>query len=169
MTSEQKTTIKKIWNITFYVILTLLTLYFLKRKFIVPTLDTESISLQTYQNEDINLADYKGKVVVINFWQTWCGPCIGEMKHLDDMTNQWGDIAVLAVSDEPLSKTKSFTEKYQNINFVSINSMSEANISQFPTTYILNKKGVKVYSKIGAKNWADKNFISTLKKNWDAE
>lgn len=169
MIIEQKKLLKKVWNIFFYVALALFVAYFVKRKFIVPTLQTETLQLNTYQNTPINLNDYKGKIVVINFWQTWCAPCLGEMKDLNGMTNQWEDIIVLAVSDEPFSKTKSITEKYPNIHFVSINDMNDANITQFPTTYILNKKGVKVYSKIGAKDWADKNFISTLKKNWDAE
>lgn len=169
MNNQQKANLKKIWNTIFYVGLALFLAYFLKRKFIVPTINTETLQLKTYQNNNIQLSDYKGKVLVINFWQTWCGPCISEMKDLNDMSNQWEDIVVLAVSDESEVEIASFAKKYQNINFVSIESMSDANITQFPTTYILNKKGIKVYSKIGAKDWADKNFISTLKKNWGEE
>jgi len=162
-------TFKKIGNILFYLFLFISVLYFAKRKFIVPTLNTENIQLKSYKNKAINLEDYQGKVVVINFWQTWCAPCLGEMKDLNEMNQIWEDIIVLAVSDEPYSKTKTIIDQYPNIKFVSINDMNDANISQFPTTYILNKKGVKVYSKIGAKNWDDKNFIATLKKNWDEE
>lgn len=169
MTNKPKSTLSKVFNIFFYVVLGILTVYFLKNKFVVPALNTEQLTLQTYQNQNIDLDTYKGKVLVINFWQTWCAPCISEMPDLNDMSNQWEDIVVLAVSDEPLSKIQTFVNKYKNIHFVSINDMKDAGITQFPTTYILNKKGVRVYSKIGAKNWADKNFISTLKKNWADE
>lgn len=161
-----KELLKKIWNVVFYVGLIVVVLIFVKRKFIVPAINQDELELVTYQKEPISLNDYKGEVVVLNFWQTWCGPCVHEMPSLNAMPQKWNQIKVIAVSDEPLAKIQKFKEKYPNIEFVQILNFNETSVEQFPTTYIFNKKGVKVYSKIGSKNWADDNFIAMLKKNY---
>lgn len=157
---------KKIWNVVFYVGLAVVVLYFLKQKFYVPSINQNKLQLATYNNHPISLTDYKGEVVVLNFWQTWCGPCVHEMPSLNEMPLKWNQIKVIAVSDEPFSKVQKFQEKYPNIEFVQILNFNETNVSQFPTTYIFNKKGVKVYSKIGSKNWVEDDFIAMLKKNY---
>lgn len=159
---------KKILNILFYVGLIIATLYFLKRKFIVPNVDIKELSFVEYNtNAPVNIQLITDKVLVVNFWQTWCGPCLQEMPDLNEMSNKWGDIQVYCVSDEAPNKIMVFQEKYPNISFVYIEKMSSYGVSQFPTTYIYNKQGTKVFSKIGAENWSDENFIATLKKNWN--
>ena len=55
---------------------------------------------------------------------------------------------------------------YSNIDFVTVENFNRFGVTQFPSTYIYNSEGAKVYSKIGSKNWSDPNFIATLKKNW---
>jgi thiol-disulfide isomerase/thioredoxin len=57
------------------------------------------INLQTSQPD--SLAAYKGKVVIVNLWATWCGPCLSELPELDQLQNEYGkEIAILALSDE---------------------------------------------------------------------
>lgn len=159
---------KKKLNILFYVILIIATLYFLKRKFIVPKVTKAELSFVEYNtNIPIDINALTDKVIVVNFWQTWCGPCLQEMPDLNEMSDKWEDIQVYCVSDETPSKISAYQKKYANIIFVEIEKMSAYGVSQFPTTYIYNKQGTKVFSKIGAKNWSDDNFIATLKKNWN--
>jgi thiol-disulfide isomerase/thioredoxin len=159
---------KKAGNILFYVVIILVVALFIKRKFIVPKVGIEELLITDFQSNNlISLEDYKGKVVVVNFWQTWCGPCIQEMPSLNDMNLNWEDLIVFCVTDEPINKVASYFAKYPNINFVFTSNVGVYGINQFPTTYIYNKTGAKVFSKIGAKNWADPNFIATLKKNWN--
>lgn len=163
---EQKTLLSKAWNIFFYVALTAFVIYFVKQKFIVPKIETNSLQLVDYNGNEITTSDYEGQVLVLNFWQTWCAPCLKEMPSLNEMPQKWNQIKVLAVSDESLEKIQKVKDKYPNIEFVQIKNFSETEVNQFPTTYIFNKKGVKVYSKIGAKDWSANDFIAMLKKNY---
>lgn len=159
--------LKKIWNIVFYAVLIGLAIYFVKRKFIVPSIAAEELIFQNYKvPETVQLADYQEKIVVVNFWQTWCGPCIHEMPSLNQMNEIWGGLQVICVSDEPYAKVSKYIEIYPNIDFVTVENFNRFGVTQFPTTYIYNSEGAKVYSKIGSKNWSDPNFIATLKKNW---
>lgn len=161
-----KELLNKIWNVFFYVGLTVAVLYFVKRKFIVPSINKDKLQLTDYQGNTVSISNYGNNVVVLNFWQTWCGPCVHEMPSLNQMPTKWEQIKVIAISDEPYNKIQKFAEKYPNIEFLRIKNFEETSVSQFPTTYIFNKKGVKVYSKIGSKNWAENNFIAMLKKNY---
>ena len=158
----------KILNVLFYVVLIAATLFFLKRKFIVPKVDLNELKFTEYNTSSVlTLNIEKDKVVVVNFWQTWCGPCLQEMPSLNEMSEKWTDLKVYCVSDESAEKMIPFQKNYPNITFVRIEEMSEYGITQFPTTYIYNKQGTKVFSKIGGNDWSDDNFIATLKKNWE--
>ncbi|MDA9952235.1 TlpA family protein disulfide reductase [Chitinophagales bacterium] len=159
--------VKKMLNIVFYAVLIGVTIYMLNRKFIVPKIDAEDLVFLQYNNEEsVQLADYQDKIVVINFWQTWCGPCLHEMPSLNEMSGIWDGLQVICVSNESFSKVHGYIEKYSNIDFVTVENFNRFGVTQFPTTYIYNSEGAKVYSKIGSKNWSDPNFIATLKKNW---
>ncbi len=159
--------VKKILNIVFFMVLIGVTIYMLNRKFIVPKIALEDlVFLQYNSGESIQLADFKDKIVVINFWQTWCGPCIHEMPSLNQMNEIWNGLQVICVSDEPYAKVSKYVGIYPNIYFVTVENFNRFGVTQFPTTYIYNSMGAKVYSKIGSKNWSDPNFIATLKKNW---
>ena len=66
---------------------------------------------------DVKLASFKGKVILLNFWATWCGPCRAEIPSLVDLQQQYGDqLVVLGVSiDDPLNKLKPYaTEMHMN-------------------------------------------------------
>lgn len=158
---------KTLFNVLFYLVIGLSIAYFVKRKFVVPKLETQKLELHDYKGNELHLQDFENKVLVLNFWQTWCGPCREELPSLNEMNTKWEDIQVLAISDESLEKVAAFKSQYPNILFVHVDDVASYGITQFPSTYILNKEGVKVYSKIGSKFWSDDNFIATLKKNWE--
>ncbi len=159
--------IKKLWDILFYVLLFLITLFIVKKKVFVPKIDTTTLNIYTLDQSKIDLNTLKGKVIVLNFWQTWCGPCKKELPSLNQMKDEWSDLYVISISDEDINLLKDYEILYPNIQFASTSSLKNIGINQYPTTYILNKKGIKVYSKIGAKNWSDSNFIAKLKQNWN--
>lgn len=65
----------------------------------------------TLEGQSVNLSDYEGKVVVLNFWATWCGYCIEEMPDLNELTNAYEDVEIVAVNrGETLAEGKAFAE-----------------------------------------------------------
>lgn len=71
--------------------------------------------IKDLEGKTFNLESKKGKVVLINLWATWCGPCRAEMPHLVEMQNKYKDkdfeILGLNVDDEPVAAVKSFSEE----------------------------------------------------------
>ena len=132
-----------------------------------------SLIFEDFSGNKINLKDYKGKLVLINFWATWCSPCKKEMPSLDVLykDNNFKNLEVLAVNMEQPNKIK--TEKFfsdlniknlkiffdNNLNFV-----KELKLRGVPTTVFINKKGEEFARIIGEVNFQDKKFIQWLLK-----
>jgi len=110
------------------------------------------VTIQSYNwnLQGVNVPDYdfnesKGKVVLINFWATWCTPCVAEMPSLEELYKDYGDKVkfVLVTSDIPetvlpFMKNKGFTLPiYNQLS----NNPKEFNTSTIPRTFLLNKKG----------------------------
>jgi thiol-disulfide isomerase/thioredoxin len=67
-------------------------------------------SFRTLQGDAFSLADLRGNIVVINFWASWCPPCIEEMPMLD-AANQRGEIRLIAVADDTLENVETFLQR----------------------------------------------------------
>jgi thiol-disulfide isomerase/thioredoxin len=111
---------------------------------------------------DHTLADFAGKALVVNFWATWCAPCVKEMPTLDALQAQFGDkgIQVLAISQdrEGAQVAKPFKEK-NGWNDLALYTEAagkfqrDADLNGLPTTIILNKAGQEVGRVEGEVNW----------------
>ncbi|RRN67795.1 TlpA family protein disulfide reductase [Peribacillus simplex] len=107
-------------------------------------------TLKTLDGKQVELSDYKGKKVMLNFWATWCPPCKKEMPDMEKYTQQAGDdVVVLAVNIDPENDVKSFVNNNGITFTIPLDSQSAKNpvndlynISFIPTTYFIDKKGI---------------------------
>jgi thiol-disulfide isomerase/thioredoxin len=94
---------------------------------------------------EVSLERYKGKVIYIDFWATWCGPCINEFKYLDQLKAQFADsnIVFLSISvDENKDRWKEFMQKVNDAKYfgiVSRDQISNYNLSAIPRVIIIDK------------------------------
>jgi thiol-disulfide isomerase/thioredoxin len=108
----------------------------------------------------------KGKVIVINFWATWCPPCIAEMPSLESLYNSYHkDVVFLFVSNEKPEVISNFIAKNKySFQFHSPKSENPKpfEISSIPRTFIIDKKGEIIVDKTGAANWDSNNIRKQL-------
>jgi len=133
--------------------------------------DLEYLQLKTsfvdlYEN-NLDLSVYKGKRIVINYWATWCGPCIKEMpsiKRAEEILEDYG-YTFLLVSDETISEISNF-KNYSNFDFnflKSIESYETLGIYSLPTSYIFDENGKIIETIVGAIEWDSEEMINKLK------
>ena len=132
-----------------------------------------SLIFEDFSGNEINLNNYQGKLVIINFWATWCTPCKKEMPSLDKLyrDNKFKNLKIFAVNMEQPNKEK--TEKFftdlniqklkiffdSNLNFV-----KEFKLRGVPTTVLINKKGEEFARIIGEVNFQNDKFLKWLLK-----
>ncbi|MDX1980897.1 MAG: TlpA disulfide reductase family protein [Bryobacteraceae bacterium] len=116
-------------------------------------------------------SDFGGKLLVLNFWATWCPPCVQEMPSLDEMQQRFKDkgLVVLAVSvDRNEQSYKEFLRRLP-VSFVTARD-PEANISseygtyKYPETYIIDSKGKVVAKYINFQNWTSAEILQQLER-----
>lgn len=119
----------------------------------------------------LTLSQYRGQVVVLNFWATWCPPCIEEMPSLVEMQRRMKakGVTVLAVSvDVDEGAYKQFVRDH-NVNLVTVRDPSGKSNGlygtfKFPETYIIDRNGVMRRKFIGAVEWTAPDIIDFLGK-----
>ena len=134
-----------------------------------------SLIFEDFSGNEINLNQYNGKLVIINFWATWCAPCKKEMPSLDKLyqVKNFKNLQVFAVNMEQpntLKTKKFFTDlniKKLEIFFDSnLNFVKEFKLRGMPTTVLINKKGEEFARIIGEVDFLDKKFLKWL-SNYD--
>lgn len=126
------------------------------------------IELEGINGKKISLEELKGKVVFLNFWATWCKPCVKEMPSIDKAREILKDepIVFIVASDEDMEKIKSYIPKlpYQFQFAHSLTSVFDLDIKALPTTMIINKEGEIVFNEIGGRDWSTSINITLIKK-----
>jgi peroxiredoxin len=152
---------------SFFLIALAFGVWFFRSYKMVPELKTEGPVLKTEQGETIQLSTFKGQYVLLSYFQTWCGDCIQELQSIDELQMKIGSdkIKVIMVSDEPWKKINHFKEKYCNTldYYQTIESLHSQNIRVFPTTYLLDKNGMIIFSKLKAFDWSSDAVVQLLK------
>ena len=132
----------------------------------------EEVIFKDKNQKNVNLKDYKGKLVILNFWATWCAPCREEMPSLDNLqSNQkLGNLKVFPINigKENLSKSEIFFEELNIKNLEiyfdsSITLAKKFKLRGVPTTILFNKEGYEFARIIGSIDFNNEKFINWLK------
>ena len=121
--------------------------------------------------KDVNLTNYKGKLLVLNFWATWCAPCREEMPSLDNLQsdNRLDNLKVFPINSgqENLLKSEIFFKELniQNLDIYfdsTITLAKKFTLRGVPTTIIFNKEGQEFARIIGSIDFDNEEFINWL-------
>jgi len=137
----------------------------------VSTIDFESNMLQfsDLDNNIFTIQDFKGKNLFINYWATWCNPCLAEMPYMAELYENYqyqDDLIFLYLSREKLDTIKNYIpkdESLQNLPIYKIVTDDEFfATSGIPTTFIVNSKGEVVVKDVGSAFWNDESVFKFL-------
>ncbi|MFZ3106178.1 MAG: TlpA disulfide reductase family protein, partial [Candidatus Hydromicrobium sp.] len=111
-------------------------------------------TLMDLDGNEISLSDFNGKVLILNFWATWCSPCREEIPDFVEVYNEYEskDVQFIGVSNEDISTLKSFVEDYDisyPILIDDANIMGKWGISAIPTTFVFDKNGQIIFKNVG--------------------
>lgn len=113
--------------------------------------------LQSDSNTTLDFKETEGKVVFLNFWATWCPPCIAEMPSIQELYKDYNDkVVFLFVTNEDFKTVKQFKTK-KDFDFLVFNPLNEIpeklTTTSIPRTFIINRKGEIVVDESGAIDW----------------
>ena len=125
------------------------------------------------KDQKININEYRGKLLILNFWATWCEPCKEEMPSLDNLqTNPELDkikIFAINIGKENLNKVNKFFRDLNIQNFdpyfdPPTTLAKKFSLRGIPTSILINKEGQEFARVIGSIDFDDKNFVNWIKK-----
>jgi thiol-disulfide isomerase/thioredoxin len=127
--------------------------------------DIGKIKLLELNGQPFDTGQYEGKTVFINFWATWCKPCLQEMPSIENANNQLRDqrILFLVASNEEPEQIEGFVKNHDyHFHYVRLENLEELNIQALPTTYIFNPEGVLKFSETGLRRWDEPQNIELI-------
>ena len=135
--------------------------------------DKKNISSLVFKNslgEDKSFSEFKGNILLVNFWATWCPPCIKEMPSLDRLQSKFNkDFKVLPISldRDGIEKVENFyiKKKIKNLDqfFDFKNALAkELELFGLPTSFIVDKKGMLIAKYNGDMEWDHKNVVKLI-------
>ena len=132
----------------------------------------KNVIFRDINDNNVNLKDYANKLIIINFWATWCAPCREEMPSLDLLQSDKRlnnlKIFPINVGKENIIKSKNFFNELniKNLDIYfdpTVNLANKFLLRGLPTTILINKKGQEFARIIGYIDFGDDRFINWLK------
>ncbi len=116
----------------------------------------------------VHLASYRGRVVLVNFWASWCTPCVEELPSLLDLHHEQPDLAILAVSidDDPAAYSSFIIRNHMDLITVRDPTQSAASLfhtDMWPETYAIDRQGIIRRKFVGPQEWTSPEIVSYLK------
>ena len=132
-------------------------------------IEAHDFSGELYDGSIINLKDYHHRFVLLNFWATWCVPCLKEMPDLEKAYQQMGSkkLIVLAVGmGEDKSSISRFAEKHEfTFPMIADSTLEIARlygVENIPITYLINPEGIIIGRALGIRDWANQELIEFM-------
>jgi peroxiredoxin len=128
-----------------------------------------ALALKDLDGRSHQLSDYRGKVILVNFWATWCGPCRDEMPSIQELKDKLAGkpFVVLAVNlDEPESRIRKFLSQMKLDFTILLDPERKAarawGARILPATYVIGPDGKIRYSLVGEINWGHEQVVSRI-------
>ena len=129
--------------------------------------DPVEVTLKDLNGQQVSLSDFRGKIVFINFWTTWCLACVIEMPSMEKLHQKFKDkeFIMLAINlQESASKIKQFYKEYKLTFTTLLDTTGDVGagmgIRSIPTTFILDKNGRLIGKALGPREWESKKSIA---------
>ncbi len=153
-------------------LLALLSMFFVNEAQAVGISDeAPDFTLKSLDGNNLRLEEFRGKVVLINFWASWCGPCRQEMPLLDRLHNRYEDtgFTVLGVNVEGDSKPAQEIVDKTNVTFPVLidegQKVSERyDLEAMSSTIVIDRDGVIRYIHLGYKPGDESKYVEVVKK-----
>ncbi|MFW2330860.1 MAG: TlpA family protein disulfide reductase [Nitrospinota bacterium] len=134
-------------------------------------LTAPSFSIPTFKGNKLSLADYEGKIVLLNFWATWCKPCVEEIPSMKELKKELNsdDFALISVSiDQKLGDITEFIKKIDIPFPIGLDPKEEVSAKYettgIPETFLLDRNLAVIYHVAGAGDWSHPEVLNTLQR-----
>jgi cytochrome c biogenesis protein CcmG/thiol:disulfide interchange protein DsbE len=132
---------------------------------------TPHLQLNDVDGKEWNIADMRGKVVLVNFWATWCEPCVEELPFLNELAKRHaqGKLVILGVNfKEPASRIRQFSAA-RGLDYPILLDQSGEDFKQWagtilPTTVLVDRNGKARWRSVGALDPSNESFRQTLER-----
>jgi thiol-disulfide isomerase/thioredoxin len=135
-----------------------------------PPLPAPAVSLTDAAGSTVSLVDFRGKLVVMNLWATWCAPCLREMPSLERLQSHLGDRAVVLAVSEDRGGTKAVEPFIAKLGLKAVKTYIDPNsevghafdVQGLPTSFVIDPDG-KVMGRVqGAAEWDSPKLLAVL-------
>lgn len=132
--------------------------------------EASNFTLMSAHGSDVSLSDYEGKFVLLNFWATWCPPCVKEMPALNRLHNKLNGnngLEVVGVHVGPALATVKQFLKDKPVDFDIVidknMSLSSWQVSGLPTTFLISPSGKLIYKATGEREWDSDEMVEFIR------
>jgi thiol-disulfide isomerase/thioredoxin len=136
---------------------------------IPPKLDVSNYQLYFLNQEKVDPKIWDEKVVLYSFYQSWCGPCIKEIKDFEELSKTYKNkLTIICISDEDTERQLAVANRFNQGELVFLQTKTpfkEIGIHTFPTNYIVNRKKQIIYQKTNPDEWLGEEMRAKI-ENW---